>query len=165
MIITPLLVVFLIVVFVLLFLFLNTVDKRKWLSALISLVLTPFVYFFMFYPFLNILSSYHHQKQFDSEAWAENPNLRYEMADYTIESDTLNGSSKEKIETLLGKLEWLSWDAATESYNTNKWNYGLGIEHGAFNNKKECLEITFENNKVKTLRAYQEDIKYENEKE
>ena len=76
MIITPLLVIFLIVVFILLFLFLNTVDKRKWLSGIISLILTPFVFFFIFYPFLNIISSYHYQKYFDSEAWLEQPALR-----------------------------------------------------------------------------------------
>ena len=164
MIITPFLVIFMLVVFVLLFLFLNTVDKRKWLSALISLALTPFVYFYLFYPFVNILSSYHHQKYFDNEAWTENPSLRYEMIDSTIESDTLMGSSKEKITTLLGKKEWLSWDDAKKAHDTNKWNYGLGIEPGAFNDKKECVEITFKKNKVIALRPYQEEIKYEDEK-
>ncbi len=164
MIITPFLVIFMLVVFVLLFLFLNTVDKRKWLSALISLALTPFVYFYLFYPFVNILSSYHHQKYFDNEAWTENPSLRYEMIDSTIESDTLMGSSKEKITTLLGKEEWLSWDDAKKAHDTNKWNYGLGIEPGAFNDKKECVEITFKKNKVIALRPYQEEIKYEDEK-
>ena len=164
MIITPFLVIFMLVVFVLLFLFLNTVDKRKWLSSLISLALTPFVYFYLFYPFVNILSSYHHQKYFDNEAWTENPSLRYEMIDSTIESDTLMGSSKEKITTLLGKEEWLSWDDAKKAHDTNKWNYGLGIEPGAFNDKKECVEITFKKNKVIALRPYQEEIKYEDEK-
>ena len=164
MVVTPLLILFLVVVFVLLFLFLNTVDKRKWLSALISLVLTPFVYFFMFYPFLNIMSSYHHQKYFDSEAWTEKPALRYEMIDQTIESDTLIGASKEKITTLLGKREWFSWDDAKKVHDTNKWNYGLGIEPGAFNDKKECIEIIFKNDIVIALRTYEEDIIYENEK-
>lgn len=165
MIITPFLVIFLVVVFVLLFLFLNTVDKRKWLSVLISLVLTPFVYFYMFYPFVNILSSYHHQKYFDSEAWTEKPSLRYEMIDSTIESDTLLGASREKVEALLGKHEWLSWNDATKSHNEDKWNYALGIEPGAFNDKKECVEITFKQDKVIALRPYQEEITYENEKE
>ena len=165
MIITPLLVIFLLVVFVLLFLFLKTVDKRKWLSALISLVLTPFVFFFMFYPFLNIISSYHHQKYFDSDAWLENPALRYEMIDNTIESDTLIGASKETITSLLGKEEWLTWDEAKKAHDTNKWNYGLGIEPGAFTNKKECVEITFQNDNVIAVKTYQEDITYENEKE
>jgi len=164
MIITPFLVIFMLVVFVLLFLFLNTVDRRKWLSALISLALTPFVYFYLFYPFVNILSSYHHQKYFDNEAWTENPSLRYEMIDSTIESDTLMGSSKEKITTLLGQEEWLSWNDAKKAHDTNKWNYALGIEPGAFNDKKECVEITFKKNKVIALRPYQEEIKYEDEK-
>ena len=165
MIITPLLIIFLIVVFVLLFLFLNTVDKRKWLSGLISLVLTPFVFFFMFYPFLNIISSYHHQKYFNSDAWTEKPAFRYEMIDNAIESDTLIGVSKEQITTLLGKEEWLSWNDIKKAPDTNKWNYGLGIEPGAFTTERECLEITFQDEKVITLKTYQEVIKYENEKE
>lgn len=163
MIITPLLIIFLVIVFVLLFLFLNTVDKRKWLSALISLVLTPFVFFFIFYPFLNIISSYHHQKYFDSEAWTEEPALRYEMIDNTIESDTLIGLSRENLAHLLGMYEWLSWDDAKKTHDINKWNYGLGIEPGAFNNKKECVEITFKNDTVMAVKPYQEDITFENE--
>ncbi|QNK78439.1 hypothetical protein H7F37_04995 [Winogradskyella sp. PAMC22761] len=161
MIITPLLVTFLIVVFILLFLFLNTVDNRKWLTALISLVLTPFAFYFMFYPLLNIVSNYHHQKYFNSEAWIENPNLRYEMIDYTIESDTLIGVSKEKIKTLLGPEEWLTWDDAKKAHDINKWNYGLGIEPGAFTEFRECVEITFKNNKLISLKPYREAITFE----
>lgn len=165
MILTPFLVIFLLIVFVLLFLFLNTVDKRKWLSALISIVLTPFVYFFMFYPFLNIISSYHHQKYFDSEAWLDQPAFRYEMIDSTIKSDTLIGAHKEKIERLLGQAEWLSWDEAKKAHDSSKWNYGLGIEPGAFNNDRSCVEITFKDNKVVALQPYNEEITFENEKE
>ncbi|WP_232817864.1 hypothetical protein [Winogradskyella tangerina] len=154
-----------IIVFVLLFLFLNTVDKRKWLTAIISLVLTPFVYFYMFYPFINIVSNYHHQKYFDSEAWIEKPALRYEMIDETIASDTLVGLSKQKVNELLGNYEWLSWDDAKKAHDDNKWNYGLGIEPGAFNDDKECVEITFENDKVVSLKSYQEKITYETKDE
>jgi hypothetical protein len=163
MIITPILVIFLVVVFLLLFLFFNTVDRRKWLSALISLVLTPFVYFYMFYPFLNIISRYHHQKYFDSTAWLEKPVLRYEMVDHIIESDTLIGISREKITQALGMYEWLSWDDANKTNDSDKWNYGLGIEPGAFNGNKACLEISFKDDKVFALRPYQEEIKFEDE--
>ena len=163
MIITPFLVIFMIVVFILLFLFLNTVDHRKWLTGLISLLLTPFVYFFMFYPFVNIISSYHHQKYFDSEAWTEKPSLRYEMIDSTIESDTLIGASKETIVSLLGTHEWLSYNNTTKSHDQDKWNYGLGIEPGAFNGEKECVEITFKDEKVSELKHYQLEITYEDE--
>jgi len=163
MITTPLLVIFMVAVFLLLFLFFNTVDKRKWLTTLISLVLTPFVYYFMFYPFLNIISSYHHQKYFDSEAWTENPAYRYEMIDHTITSDTLIGASKERIIKLLGNHEWLSWDDSLKVHAEDKWNYSLGIEPGAFNNNKECIEITFEKDKVVALKTFQEEITFENE--
>ena len=49
--------------------------------------------------------------------------------------------------------------------DSNKWNYGLGIEPGAFNDKKECVEIMFKNDKVISIRPYQEEITFENEKE
>ena len=161
MIITPLLVVFMLVVFVLLGLFLNTVDKRKWLSILISLVLTPLVYFYIFYPFLNIISNYHHQKYFNEESWTAKPELRYEMIDNTVESDTLIGKSKTEIEILLGKHEWLSWDDAKKEHDANKWNYGLGIEPGAFTSDKGVVEITFKNTKVVALKAYKEEITFD----
>lgn len=164
MIITPVLVILMIVVFVLLFLFLNTVDKRKWLTFLISLVLTPLVYFYLAYPFVNIVSNYHHQKYFNVEAWVEKPSLRYEMIDNTIETDTLVDLSKYEVAKLLGKAEWLSWDDAKKAHDTNKWNYGLGIEPGALTEEKMNVEITFKNNIVSSLRIYTEPIEFDAEK-
>ncbi len=163
--ITPLLVIFLLLVFVLLYLFLKTVDKRKWLAALLSLVLTPVVYFYMFYPFVNIISNYHHQKYFNSTTWEEEPSLRYEMIDNIIETDTLIGQNKNTVSSLLGIYEWLTWDATKKDHNSNKWNYGLGIEPGAFNDEKDCIEVIFEADKVKAVRHYSEIINYDNEKE
>ncbi|TCK69416.1 hypothetical protein DFQ05_0937 [Winogradskyella wandonensis] len=158
MIITPTLVILMAIVFILLFLFLKTVDNRKWLVFLISLVLTPLTYFYVVYPFINIVSSYHHQKYFNSEAWLEKPALRYEMIDSTIETDTLKGKTKTEIETLLGKAEWLTWDDEKKAHDTNKWNYGLGIEPGAFTDEKSNVEISFKNNKVASLKTYTEPI-------
>jgi len=157
------LVIAMLFVFVLLFLFLNTIDKRKWLSAIIGLILTPLAYFHILYPFINIFSSYHHQKYFDSSAWVEKPGLRYEMIDHTISSDTLIGKSKATITTLLGEREWLAWDSIANDFNPNKWNYGLGIEPGAFNDKKECVELTFKDNKLIKVMPFQEEITYNEE--
>jgi len=165
MIITPILIIFMFVVFLLLFLFLNTVDRRKWLTILTSLILTPFAYYYVFYPFINIISSYHHQKYFNSEAWIDKPALRYEMIDQTIESDTLIGLSKSKIEEILGKHEWLSWDDAKKDLDENKWNYGIGIEPGAFNNQKECAELQFKNDTLIKILNYQEEITFNKEDE
>lgn len=165
MIVTPVLIIFLVVVFVLLYLFLNTVDKRKWLTVLISLMLTPFAFFYVAYPFVNIISNYHHQKYFSAKAWNENPKLRYEMIDHAIASDTLLGKSKPEIETLLGKAEWLSWNKILKEYDPNKWNYSLGIEPGAFTNEKDQLEVVFINDKVSALNIYTEPITFENAEE
>lgn len=154
-------VILMVIVFVLLFLFLKTIDKRKWLVFLIALVLTPLVYFYVAYPFINIVSTYHHQKYFDAEAWVEKPALRYEMIDHTISSDTLIDISKFEVEKLLGKAEWLTWDDVAKAHNNNKWNYGLGIEPGAFTDEKSNVEITFKNNIVKSIRTYKEAISFD----
>lgn len=161
MIITPLLVVFMCIVFILVFLFINTIDKRKWLSILVSIALTPVVYFYMFYPMLNIFSNYHHQKHFNSESWIENPSLRYEMEDAMLNTQMLIGKSKAEVLVLLGTQEWLNWSDTLKNHDTNKWNYALGTEPGAFNTMKSCIEITFEADKVSAIKPYNEDIKFD----
>ncbi|MFT4610994.1 MAG: hypothetical protein ACJA1H_000598 [Glaciecola sp.] len=159
MIITIPLILIMSITFVLVFLFVKTIDKRIWLTFLVSLVFTPLVYFYAVYPMINIFSNYHHQKQFSSEIWQDKPSLRYELSDDMMTSEILIGQSKTAIESLLGTHEWLSWDDSKKDYDTNKWNFGLGREPGAFNTKKECLELSFKNNKVIDLRVYKEEQK------
>lgn len=165
MIITPALVVLLLLTFVLVFLFVKTIDKRKWLTFLLSLVLTPIIYFYVLYPLINIFSSYHHQKYFNSEAWNESPELRYEMSDNIIASDTLIGATKNDIMQLLGTYEWLSWNDSIKDNDTNKWNYGLGLKPGALNEQKECIELIFKNDKVIKINTYQEQITFDAKKQ
>ncbi|MEP3838513.1 MAG: hypothetical protein ABJM36_12740 [Algibacter sp.] len=161
MIVTPLLVFFLVIVFIAVWLFVNTIDKRKWLTFLVSLLLAPVVYFYMFYPMLNIFSSYHHEKHFNAKAWEDQPKLRYEMTDQIINNNILIGKQKSAIKTLLGKPEWFSWDPSLKANSENKWNYNLGFKPGAFNNLQECLELNFVNNTVKSIRLYQLEKKFE----
>lgn len=161
MIITTSLVLTALLVFVLVFLFVNTIDKRKWLTLIISIVLTPVVYFYVFYPMLNIFSSYHHQKYFNSEAWKETPSLRYEMSDDLINSRVLVGQTQEKVETLLGTYEWLSWNEALKNHDLNQWNFSMGIEPGAFNEDKEILKVNFNNGKVSTVETYKEALTFD----
>ena len=145
-------------VFVLVFLFVKTIDNRKWLTVLISLLATPFVYFYAWYPMINIFSNYHHQKYFSSDIWNEEPGLRYELSDDMLASSILIGQSKIDIKSFLGEPEWLSWNDSLKFYNKNKWNYGLGIEPGAFNNKKECLELIFRKDRLVSMTQYQEEL-------
>ncbi|ULC60765.1 hypothetical protein MBM09_07145 [Flaviramulus sp. BrNp1-15] len=161
MIITPLFVVFLVVVFILVWLFINTIDKRKWLTFLISLVLAPIVYFYLFYPMLNIFSSYHHQKYFNTEAWKEKPALRYEMIGNIVDESLFTGKTKSEVEMLLGKSEWFGWDDSIKANSPEKWNYNLGIKPGAFNKMQECVEFSFSNNRVNTIKQYQLKQKFE----
>ena len=161
--ITPWLVINFIIVFVLLYLFLKTIDKRKWLVFIIAGVLTPIVYFYLFYPFVNIFSAYHHQKYFNSEKWIEEPALRYEMIDNMVASDTLIGFNKNEVENQLGKAEWLSWNDSLKAHDDNHWNYGMGIEPGAFNDNKESVEVIFAEDKVIELRPFQEKITFKDE--
>ncbi|MGC1472948.1 MAG: hypothetical protein WA775_10175 [Psychroserpens sp.] len=158
MIITVPLVVFMSITFVLVFLFVKTIDPRKWLTFLVSLALTPVVYFYAVYPMINIFSSYHHQKHFSAEVWKAKPALRYELSDDMITSEILLGMTKNDIKAQLGAYEWLSWNDAEKKHNENRWNYSLGIEPGAFNQKKQCIELQFSDQKVTKVKPYKEDI-------
>ncbi len=164
MIITPSVVIFNIVIFILVYLFVRTIDKRKWLNIVVSLVLTPIVYFFVFYPILNIFSSYHHQKHFSTELWLEKPVMRYEMTNDIVKSNTLIGKTKPEIQHLLGSYEWLSWNDTIKDFDNNFWNYSLGIKPGAMNTKKECLTVIFKDDKVANIETYNEEITYEAKK-
>jgi hypothetical protein len=155
MIITTPFVVFLILVFILTWIFANTIDKRKWVSLLISIVATPIVYFYVFYPFINIFFSYHHHKHFDSEAWKRKPALRYEMSTEVVNRNLLLGKTKEEVKQVLGNSEWYSWDDSVKAKSPEMWNYNLGFKPGAFNMTQECLELVFDDNKVKKISQYQ----------
>ena len=161
MIINVSLVLLMSITFILVFLFVKTIDKRKWLTFLVSLILTPIIYFYAVYPMINIFSNYHHKKYFKTELWTNKPGLRYELADHMLDSKLLYGKTKSEIETLLGKQEWFTWDSIKNEHDQNKWNYSLGQEPGAFNDQKECLEVTFENNQVIATTIYQEQIMFD----
>jgi len=161
MIITPLVVIFNVIIFILVYLFVKTIDKRKWLNIVVSLVLAPIFYLYIFYPILNIFSSYHHQKYFNSKAWLDEPTLRYEMTNNIIKSDTLIGKSKPEINKLLGDYEWLSWNDSIKDFDGNLWNYSLGLKPGAMNNKKEIMTVVFAQEKVDHIETYNEAITYD----
>ena len=161
MIITPALIILLIIVFVPTFFFIKTIDRRKWLTFTISVVATPVIYFYVVYPMINIFTNFHHQKHFKSESWIEEPSLRYEMIDELVNENLLIGKTKTEVLEILGKAEWLSWDYKQNKHNINAWNYSLGIEPGAFNTFKECATFIFENDKLKSIKTYQDEIKYE----
>jgi len=163
MIVTVPLVILMCIVFVLVFLFVKTIDKRKWLTFLVSIAITPFIYFYALYPMINIFSNYHHQKYFSSKIWIEKPALRYEVADDMMASEVLIGQTKTEVNSLLGTYEWLSWDDAKKDHDDNKWNYSLGIEPGAFNTEKECIEIVFKNDTVITINPFKDLIEFEDE--
>tara|TARA_R110002050_G_scaffold74772_6_gene160324 strand:- start:92425 stop:92910 length:486 start_codon:yes stop_codon:yes gene_type:complete len=161
MIITPTFVILLIIVFILVWLFTNTIDKRKWLTFLISIVVTPITYFYVLYPVVNIFSSYHHEKYFKVQTWEKIPRLRYEMLNNIIDDSLLIGKSKQETKALLGASEWYGWDDTIKANNPEKWNYNLGFKPGAFNNMQECIELEFTNNAVKTVRQYQLEKTFE----
>ena len=161
MILTPTFIVLAVLVFILVGLFARTIDHRKWVVLLITIIATPVVYFYVFYPFINIFSSYHHKKYFNSDAWQTKPALRYEMSEDIIHSNLLSGKSKGDIENLLGKSSWYGWDDSLKINSPNKWNYNLGFKPGAFNKNQECLEIEFKNDPVKHVTQYQLEKTFE----
>ncbi len=161
MIFTPGFIITISVTFILLWWFATTIDKRKWVSFLISVVATPVVYFYVLYPLINIFFSFHHEKYFDSEAWKEKPALRYEMSGNILDEDLFIGKTKEEITTLLGVSEWYSWDDALKMNSPEMWNYNLGFKPGAFNMTQECLEISFKNNTAVNVKQYQMEKEFE----
>jgi len=163
---TPVLIISCIIIVTLLYLFINTIDdSRKWLNIILALLITPLMYFYIWYPISTIFLPYHHHKQFNSNEWDEKPGLRYEMIDNMIETNYLIGKSKEDIVKLLGKVQWLSWNESVKDFNPDVWNYGLGLIPGAFNDIKEDVEITFKNNKVTLVKLSQSDYIFEIKKE
>jgi len=163
---TPVLIISCIAIVVLLYLFINTIDdSKKWLNTIIAILITPLMYFYIWYPISTIFLPYHHHKQFNSTQWNEKPGLRYEMIDNMIETDFLIGKSKEEVAKLLGKVQWLSWNEAKKGFDPNVWNYGLGLIPGAFEDIKEDAEITFKNNKVTLVKLSQADYTFEIKKE
>jgi hypothetical protein len=163
---TPTLVISCVIIFVLLHLFINTIDdSKKWLNTILALLITPIMYFYIWYPISTIFLPYHHNKHFDSETWIEKPGLRYEMIDNMIKTNFLEGKSKEEIGELLGNVEWLSWNTEINDFDTNVWNYGLGLIPGAFQDTKEDVEISFKNNKVTKVNLSQATYIFVKEKE
>lgn len=161
MIVTPLFIIFLLFVFVLVWLFVKSIDKRKWLTFLVSVAITPAVYFYLFYPLLNIFSSYHHQKHFDDGEWKKTPALRYEMSESILDQQLFKGKTKSEVEAALGKSEWFGWDDSINANSPEIWNYNLGLKPGAFNMQQECLELIFKNDTVKQTKQYQLKMSYE----
>ena len=161
MIITPTFIILISIVFILVWLFVKTIDKRKWLTLLVSLALTPIAYFYVVYPMINIFSSYHHEKRFKSEAWIDNPELRFEMLNAIVNDSVFMGKQKEEVEPLLGEAEWYGWDDSIKANSPDKWNYNLGFKPGALNNMQECIELEFKNNTVVALRTYQLEKTFE----
>jgi len=163
---TPVLLISCIIIVVLLYLFINTIDdSKKWLNIILAILITPILYFYLWYPISTIFLPYHHHKQFNSSEWSEKPGLRYEMIDNMIETDFLTGKSKEDVSKLLGKVQWLSWNDTNKDFDSNVWNYGLGLIPGAFEDIKEDVEITFKNNKVTLVKLSQANYTFEVKKE
>ncbi|MDW5289797.1 hypothetical protein [Formosa sp. PL04] len=152
--------IIIVLLFVALFIFSRTIDKRIWVALIITFVLTPIIYFYVLFPLINIFSDYHHEKYFEAKAWKKSPAFRYEMAKDLEQSDVLLGENKSEITTILGKPEWFSWNDAIKANDSNFWNYNLGIKPGAFNTTQECIKITFENNIATRLEYYQLEQKF-----
>jgi hypothetical protein len=115
------------------------------------------VYFYIFYPLLNIFSSFHHEKHFDAAAWKTKPAMRYEMSNEIVGNDLFKGKTKSEVKALLGTSEWYGWDDSIKANSPDKWNYNLGFKPGAMNLQQECLELIFKNDTVVKSWQYQMD--------
>lgn len=161
MILTTAFIVIITLLFIAVFIFSRTIDKRFWVSGLISLIFTPIIYFYVLYPLINIFSDYHHKKYFNAEDWKNKPALRYEMSNNLETSKLLLGKSKTDVAALLGEPEWFSWNDTIKANDSNYWNYNLGMKPGAFNTTQECIKLTFINNIASDLEHYELEQKFD----
>lgn len=113
--------------------------NRKYLALLPAIALTPIIYLGLVLIFMFSVS-YYPKHEFDKTIWFAQPDQRYEMSEYIIESDLLIGKTKVEIIELLGK------DYA--SNNEKEIIFILGFVPGLFNIDPDILVISFENNKV-----------------
>lgn len=161
MVITPILIISFIIVFILAWLFIKTIGDNKWISLLITLVATPLLYFYLFYPIVNIFSDYYHQKHFNAENWKEYPELRFEMMDQVYNNKQLIGKTKSEIKKDFGTAEWYGWDDSIKANSKDQWNYNMGFKPGAFNKQQECIEFQFKKDTLAALKIYQLEKTFE----
>lgn len=161
MVITPTFIISLIIVFILAWLFIKTIGDNKWISLLITIIATPLLYFYLFYPIANIFSSYHHQKYFNADNWKQYPELRFEMMNQLNNNNQLIGKTKSEIADKFGKAEWFGWDDSIKANSKNQWNYNMGFKPGAFNNQQECIEFTFQNDTIIAVKTFQLEKKFD----
>ena len=77
------------------------------------------------------------------------------MSDDLVASKEMIGRAKDDIKMLLGTYEWLSWNDTIHGKDPNYWNYGLGIEPRAMNDKKDNILIVYKHNRVVDVELYQ----------
>ncbi len=163
---TPILLLSCIAIAIALYLFLKTIDDtKKWRIALLAILITPLVYFYIWYPILTIFLPYHHQKEFNNEQWTKKPGLRYEMIDNMIATKFLLSHSKSDIKQLLGPSEWFGWNSDTNDFDANVWNYGLGVIPGVFKPTKEDICIRFKNDSLISVKLSQSTFIVASEKD
>jgi Na+-transporting methylmalonyl-CoA/oxaloacetate decarboxylase gamma subunit len=112
-------------------------DKhRTWFAIVFALVVSPIIYASVVISiFLYI--SYYPSREFNSQVWKTQADLRYEMSEDVIESEMLIGKTQEEILLLLGR--------DYSSINESRITYELGYVPGLFNIDPDFLEIQFKN--------------------
>jgi hypothetical protein len=120
--------------------FIKPDNKRKILTWIATIILTPLIYVgIVMLIFFSI--SYYPSNGFDKQKWDTDKDKRYELSEDIIKSKLLIGKSKSEVKQLLG-------DDSGNEEKFNVWYFDLGYKPELFNIDPSSLKVTFVNNKV-----------------
>ena len=119
---------------------------RNITTLILTLLLTPLLFFGVVYTFLFIL--FHEpSRKFDKTSWQSESGKRFQMADDIIKRKILIGKDTTQIKDLLGDTNQKFQDSSKQLH----WTYEMGEGGGGLGFLFHSLEINFKNNKTVTI--------------
>jgi hypothetical protein len=129
--------------------FIKADGKRKIITWVATIVLTPLIY----YGFIMLVAfylSYYPNLHFNKTGWESKPNKRYELSKNLIESKILIGKSRAQLRQLLGS-DYSADDSDVLYYALGNTPVILNFDPDPF-----TLQINLKNNKIISVEQYKE---------
>jgi hypothetical protein len=114
-------------------------SKRRRLTWITTIVLTPLLYASLIFMLIAVVS-YYPKRNFDKDKWRADVETRYEMTDDLVDNQKLIGKTREEVSELLGE----------NGVNPNglRWTYYIGFKPGLIRIDPDVLEIEFKDDRV-----------------
>lgn len=117
------------------------VTRSSLYSVVVSLIMSPFVYFLLVYGYF-MISAYYPDRTFDRDAWLNDREIRYEYTQSLRKQQLLDGKTQEEVKEYLGE---------PDEKTATTFTYYIGFKPSVFKIDPDCLVIEFENNKVSEI--------------